>query len=110
MNDKIKKFLTLTNFYNLASKQLNDMVDGDGSNSLMKLHFKRYFKMDELENDIIPLYLEKFNESDLDQIIDFLESPAGQIMISINNEISPYINDIINKWFTEKYKNAIKDL
>lgn len=67
-----------------------------------------------LENDVVPLYDKYFNQSEIDDFIQFYRSPSGrkliQSMPSMQKETSAIVMEKYMPEFQQKLKSEIEDI
>jgi hypothetical protein len=56
--------------------------------SVMQNFFAKYFTDDAIKQTFVPIYAAAYTETELNQIADFLSSPAGQAMTAKQSELS----------------------
>jgi hypothetical protein len=108
MKEKIKRFLEVSHFYEMAYETIGALASADEIEGLDEATFAQIFDLSEIEDVIIPLYEAKFTEPDIDAILSFFDSSVGQKMLSINTELSDSINSVFNEWISKKYSEYVQ--
>jgi hypothetical protein len=108
MKNKIKRFLEVTQFYEMATETIVELLKSDEVEGLTPEVINSIFDITEIEETIIPLYESKFTEQELDSILAFFNTHAGTKMLTVNSELSDSINYTFNEWITKKYSEYIE--
>ena len=99
MKTKIQELLALTHFYQEIYQTLADTLTEEQI---------QHFDPEELEEQIIPMYIAHLTEAELDQILNFLRSPIGEKMINLNSLLAPQVNQAVEQWFEQKFQLLTK--
>jgi hypothetical protein len=105
MRDKIKQFLEIIQFYDLAKDAINSLLAADN----VDVDYDSIFSTTDVEERIINLYEDMFSESELDAILYFFNAPVGKKMIKINNDLSESVNKVFSQWVRESYTRYLEE-
>lgn len=72
--------------------------------------FKKQIKPDEFIELLVPIYAANLEESDLDGLITFFKSPAGQSYVAKQSAIMQQSMEVGGKWGEEVAERAIRAL
>jgi hypothetical protein len=104
MREKVIEFMHHTQFYNMVSETIAALFENSGDISEdARAKLLSILDIEELEADIIPVYERMFTESELDSILSFFNSTAGQKMLQVNTSVSDEVNSIFSEWLSSKY-------
>jgi hypothetical protein len=110
MRDKVKEFLKLTQFYEMASETIASLIENTYEvDDPLKAELEEVLQVAELENYIVPMYEQMFTEGELDAILHFFKSPVGVKMMQVNDQLSENVNAVFTEWLAAKYDAFIED-
>lgn len=71
--------------------------------------FKRAFQIDDIIEQLVPLYDKRFTEADLKVYIEFYSTPQGQKLVNAIPEIMNESIEVSAKYFDERMPDSLKE-
>ena len=99
----IMKFIDVFGTRRTMEQNLNAMFEDMGPNDPQAKKFKENVRVNEIIEQLVPLYDKNFNEEDLKAFITFYSSPAGKKLLDTIPILMRDSVDISAKYFEEKF-------
>jgi uncharacterized protein len=101
--DLILKFIEVFGTKDAMAKNLEAMMQSLPADDPQSQKIKNNIKVDEIIEQLIPLYDKQFSEADLKGFIDFYSSPQGRKLVQSIPEIMRGSVEVSAKYFQEKF-------
>jgi uncharacterized protein len=111
---KVRKLLELSETPKQVKLMVDTMIESFRTNPDVPSGFVEKFKAeakpDELVALLVPIYAKHFSESDIEEIIEFYETPAGKKLVKEQGDIARESQTIAQKWGREIGEKIAKEL